>query len=183
MMMNIEQLLLAKKYAIAFLNIFEDVVDFNTYQAIEKMLHFFKHNRQAIVVLTMPNLEIAAKLELLEKIVDFYHAPKESVMKLASLLIKQQRLLLFPSVLLQIVRVYRERNQLASFTFCASHELSHDETAILSQFLAQKINKNILYNAVIDKELIAGIRLQSDTWLWEYSVEKQLRAIEHSLYQ
>lgn len=179
--MNIEQLLLAKKYAVAFLNTFEKTIDFNAYQAIEKMYNFFNSNPQTLVVLAAPTLELETKSQLIEKIVHYYQAPNE-LMKLVSLLIKQQRLLLLPSILLQLTRVYRERNQLVAFTFYGSHELAEHETRMLSQFLEQKINKNILYNSVIDKELIAGIRLKSDTWLWEYSVEKQLRAIENSLH-
>ena len=34
-----------------------------------------------------------------------------------------------------------------------------------------------LYAYSIDTDLIAGVRIQSDTLLWEYSIDKQLRKL------
>ncbi len=62
-----------------------------------------------------------------------------------------------------------------------TQELANSEREALNVFFGQQTKHDMRAQYVIDKTLIAGIALRSDTYAWEYSIKKQLHSIKQSL--
>ena len=106
-----------------------------------------------------------------------HHAYIEGIDKLIDLLITDKRLMLMADILYEISHLYMQQHAIIDWTISSSDELSPEEKKSLEQFLVQKTAMQIVPTYIIDQTLIAGIRLQSDTFLWEYSVKSQLNAL------
>ena len=59
--------------------------------------------------------------------------------------------------------------------------LSMNDKEQIEQFLVRATGHTNIYKYKVDNALIAGVRLQSETLLWEHSIAKQLRQLEISL--
>ena len=80
-----------------------------------------------------------------------------------------------------IVELYEERAGIELFEVSTSVSLDDGDRETIVQFLTEKTNHTIIIKQEQDDELIAGIRLQSTQHLWEYSIRKQLAAVERYL--
>lgn len=174
--MNGSENLLAKKYATAFLNLNSDTISLDDYRKIKIAADFFKKNYKFFFLLNTPTIHVTQKRIVLEKLLDQLSLSK-SLQPLIELVLKHQRVFLLPAIFQQLVLVYEQRKKLVSFTFFSSHTLDNNQLEIVKAFLAKKTNHTIMYKQSINKKLIAGIRLQSDVFLWEYSIAKQLRTL------
>jgi len=63
------------------------------------------------------------------------------------------------------------------FNITSSHHLDISDLEIIEKFLAFKTGKKIISHHNLNKKLIAGIRLESNTLLWEYSIYKQCETL------
>ncbi|MGB8366998.1 MAG: F0F1 ATP synthase subunit delta, partial [Candidatus Babeliales bacterium] len=96
------------------------------------------------------------------------------VQKLLELLLNDNRAFLICDVLYYVCLLYRQYKNITKFAMISSHLLSEEDKKIIKHFLMQMTEQDIMYTTKIDKKLIAGIRLQSDTLLWEYSIRQRL---------
>lgn len=85
---------------------------------------------------------------------------------------------LFPRVVSNFFRLYRERHAVILCKIMSSHELSDDQKQVVEGFLHRQTQRKIVYTAAVDRELIAGIRIQGESFLWEQSVAHRLRLLE-----
>ena len=170
----------ARNYAIAFLNSFIDDISLDDFQAIRTVLRFFKKHKEILSMLHLPGLAVDTKISALHKLLEGLSAP-ESLKRLVTVLVEHKRIALTSDVLVRIVSLYKRRKKIASFTITSAHPLLDDELQSMQDFLAQKTGETILYDYAMDKNLIAGIRCQSETLLWEHSVRKQLHDLRRQL--
>lgn len=178
MIMKYEQL--SSRYATAFLNLFIDQMNAEDALAVYHTHLFFSEHRSLTFFLDLPTISLFKKHEMVRLLFEknkFF----EPLKKLFDLLIKHKRTVLFSIVLRHIWWQYLERMQKDFFEITCSHDLSPEQQKIVKKFLVRVTGKGIMYVYAQDKELIAGIRAQSDCCLWEHSVRKQLRCISHSL--
>ena len=70
------------------------------------------------------------------------------------------------------------RNKIARVKISSSHDITQQDLDAIERFLVNQTGLSIIYTYAIDKKLIAGIRLQSNTLLWECSINKQLTQIK-----
>lgn len=176
----VEQRSLAKKYAIAFLNVYTDAFSLKDYQQLLSMLPTIKKHHQLLVLLSVPTLSPTEKKECLATFLTAMVAPT-LLHKLAYLLLEQQRIELLTDVCQQLIYEYQKRNLLMPFTITSPVSLTHDQIDLLTTFLSKKTHTTITHTNTIDKKLIAGIRMQSDAFLWEYSIEQQLRMLKKNI--
>lgn len=169
--------IVSKKYAQAFLNIIGDRLSLEYFTKLSAAQQFFAHHHKQLFFLTMPIVDDDTKVAYLEKVFTRFGLD-DYLKKLAALLVRHKRAFLMPRVLKQLCRLYKKRNNIAQFSISSSHALGQDELKTVQQFLVRKTGQTILYEYMIDKRLIAGIRLQSDTLLWDYSIRKQLEQIK-----
>jgi F-type H+-transporting ATPase subunit delta len=178
--MNRDCIPLAKKYAIAYFNIFKDKLTEKDALAIQAIADFFEKNNSILFFLKLPVKFQRVKMHIIKRLSETMHLSKE-LLSLVDLLLEQQRLYLFPNVCRCIKEVFDEKNNILNGQLETSHHISDKQVAALKQFFEDLIGKKIEFNVKQNPHLIGGVRLHADTLLWEYSIQKQLRNAERLL--
>jgi F0F1-type ATP synthase delta subunit len=111
---------------------------------------------------------------------ELYELPR-AINALWALLIAHKRVLLVPTCIEEICLLFEQRENIQRFVISSSHDLDVKSIAIIKDYLERETGKNVIEEVVLDKRLIAGIRLQSDDYIWEYDVRKQLRTLSSLL--
>jgi F-type H+-transporting ATPase subunit delta len=172
--------IIAKKYAQAFLNIFIDDISMEDFHNFCDASHFFSRNKQLLFFLAWPAVHNNVKVQAMHQAFERFKLGKPFT-RLIDILSLHKRTYLVLDVLKQLCSLYKERKGIMLFTVAGSHKLANDDLEIIKQFLANVTGRDIIYNYAIDKNLIAGIRMQSDTFLWEYSINRQLAQLKVQL--
>jgi F-type H+-transporting ATPase subunit delta len=180
--MNINLVPLAKKYAVAFLNVFGQTISYDDFEQICLLGDFFQNHKQALFFFGLPHIPMEEKIRSLVSVIERYSLPL-SLKRLFILLIEDGRSLLLQEVMNQICEEYQQRHGLQTFSISSSHELTKEEREEIKKMLEHITNNKVRYTFTIDKKLIAGLRLQSSTVLWEYSIEKQLRNFARAVHE
>jgi ATP synthase F1 delta subunit len=174
--MDIQAVIIARKYAQAFLNLYMDSITPAMYTQLIDMQTFLDKHRDALIYFRLPHIAVEAKIRLLDELGEKFK-PSEPVKKLFEILIRHNRAQLLPVVLSKICECYRRRKNIVLFDIESSHELDRQAMVTLENFLAHNTGKNIMSKQHINRDLIAGIRLKSTTFLWEYSIRKQMNEL------
>lgn len=177
--MNPEYAHLARKYAQAFIDVAGNQFGIDDFKNSISLKKFLRKNRTILFFL---NLSLGAQIR--DQAIDHLFkefSSKELFKKLILLLIRQRRVLLLPDILHHIEDLYQEKSNSMAFTITSSDELPVSDQKTIVSFLEKKTKKNILFEHTVDKDLIAGIRLKSNTLSWEYSVDDHLKKIKQSL--
>jgi len=174
--MTWQKQLIATKYAKAFLNVFIGDLSLSDYRRIVGLEQFLKDRRDVLAFLALPHIEPSAKHEALASVIEKFSLPT-CFNRLVIVLVEGKRSFLFPLILYFVARFYRRRKGIEDFMIKSSSYLNADALKTIEQFLARKTGRQVLSEYDIDKSLIAGIRLKSDDYLWEYSVAKKLRTL------
>jgi F0F1-type ATP synthase delta subunit len=169
--------ILAKKYATAYSNLTGDIDD---RQACAQLRAFLKEFPLAAFVCAVPSLPLAVKWDALHAVLGQVQA-SQALIDLVHLIIKSGRGSLLKLVFEQIQALYNERHGIMTCTITSSHQLDKKSLAIIQSFLARQTGWDIIYDYAVDPTLIAGIRAQSATMMWEYSIRKQLHNVSLSL--
>ena len=168
---------IAKKYAKAFLNLFIDDISLDAYNHIVVLEKFLKERREAITFLSLPHIKKSAKKELLDNVINRFKLPSP-FKRLITILIESKRIFLLPLILHYMAIIYRQRKGILAFIVKSSAPLTAPAIKIVKEFLEGKTDKEILTIPGVDDSLIAGIRLESYEYLWEYSIAKKLRMLK-----
>ncbi len=177
--MNLENAVLARKYAQVFLDKAGSSFTIDDYKQLSSVKNFLTNNRRILFLLNISTLEKAVP-QVAAYISQQFNA-KQTMQKLIALLVKQRRALLLPDILHHIADLYEEFNNILYFTIKSSHPLNDNELDTVVQFLTNKSNKRIVYEYQQDSRLIAGISLTSSTRGWEYTVEGALEKLKQVL--
>jgi F-type H+-transporting ATPase subunit delta len=169
---------IARKYAQAFFAVYGDSVTDTLIKNIDKAIQFLSAHRRALFLLKIPIIDQSVKIEGLEKLCERFHLG-ENIKKLLILLFDKRRPSHFVPVLRTIAALYRKKNHIVSITVASSSLLADEQRAMIESSLAEWIEGNKRYTYIIDPALIAGLRIYSDTFLWECSIAKQLRDLYH----
>jgi ATP synthase F1 delta subunit len=176
--MIVAQAVVAKKYAQAFLNVFDKQITYEDFTHFCLAADFFTQNKQLLFFLSWPIINTQLKVKALKEALKVFRLNKQCFGTLIDLLATHKRTFLIMEVLKQLCVQYKVRHNIMKFSIRSSHELEKEDLDILSQFLVNLTAKDIIYDYAIEKKLIAGIRLQSSTYLWECSINKQLMQIK-----
>lgn len=172
--------LLAHKYARAFLNVYGEQLLDKDITALAALSSFLASHHEIMFYLETSIISSAKKNALLDELLKDISV-KQSMQMLVGMLLKKMRTRILPHILHDIVTMYYRTKGTLLFTITSSHTLDQQQLAKISNFLAHQTNATISYRYSIDKKLIAGIRAQNETLLWEYSIRKQLKNINLSL--
>lgn len=171
---------LSHRYATAFIAVCGPKISYDDFLMIKQAAEYFKKHTKVTFFLSLPSLSIDQKKELVFNLFKRLNLPT-CFDDLLRLLVTSKRAQLLGFVLEYVVELYLEQHNIMVFDIESSSPLRKDQLEILQQFLAQRTGNDIIYRYRENKNLIAGIRMQSDLFLWEYSVRKKLRAISLSL--
>lgn len=168
---------LSIRYAKAFLDVFKSDISDQTIEKVKQVVLLFQNNQPRISLLSLPLYSKQDQYTLLSTLLVEKAQLPNVFANLIDLLVKHRRASLITTVLHKIVVLYYQRNNISSFSITSSYELEESQLQSIQQFLAVQTGSVIIYTYTIDSDLIAGIRLQSTTNLWEYSVRKSIEAI------
>lgn len=168
---------LAQKYAKAFITVFPKACSLSDISKIKTALDFLKKHKQTLLFLQLPQFDAERKNSMVADLVTHFGLP-QNLSTVILLLIEHNRSFYIPEVLASIIELYKEQTNSMEFTIKSSHHLDEKQIEGIKQFLSKKLDKNIISTAVVDPSLIAGLRLQSNEYLWEYSVRKQIQELQ-----
>ena len=177
--------IIAKKYAVAFFNVYRDQYSFGEIRKLLDLKSFFANNNHFYVSLRIPNIPIKIKEKALDKIVEKFELAK-SFKILMHKLIKDDRIDILDSVLLYIWRIYKKSNHIVNLKISSSHKLINQDKKIVIDFINKKLlkpfqPKTALTNFIINPFNIVGIRIESKTLLWERTIRKELLMVGKSI--
>jgi len=176
MMINAETHI-ARKYAQAFLNVSGDCISLDDYKRLYKVQEFFQQHHTQLFFLSLPMISRDDKVAYLKRVFDCFGVSVDMT-QLVTLLVYHKRAHSMGMIVRFICRLYKKEHNIARFQIQASHALRKDELEVIIDFLARTTRKTIVYDYMINKKLIAGIRLQSDTAMWEHSIARQLERVQ-----
>lgn len=180
--MSIKDSLIAKKYAQAFLNLSIEKFDDQDILKIRIAYDFLTNNNQVFYSLSLPNIALSVKTKFIDVFLKKFDLNFE-LKGLFLLLLKDNRINLVKEVLKSIVNIYQLKKNIMIFDISSSYKLDNNDKDIILEFLQKNTDKKILPIYKIDKNLVAGIKLQSGSYLWEYSINKQLAGTNKLLYK
>lgn len=175
--MDIQAIILAKKYARAFMNLHGRSISYAAYKKIIELAEYVRNHKNILLYFNLPHITTEYKLDLLSRMGTTIESA-DPLKKLFIVLIEHRRCHLMPFILQSICSIYREKNRIRRFDIQSSSPLSEDDLTCIKEFLARKTGCTIEYTSSINKKLIAGLRFKSDTLLWEHSINNQLKALK-----
>lgn len=172
---------LARKYAEAFLNTYQQELSVHDLKNIEKLGSDLKKKAYLHTYLNVP-LGANYKNKCFEKVFNHYSIA-QCFYGLTNLLIAHHRTYLFADALICIVKLFYLRMGYVNFTISSSHELDSSMVEQIHAFIKQLTGKKVLSKLKIDPSLIAGIRMSSENMVWENSIKKKLRVVAQRLHE
>jgi len=180
--MNVKDVALSLCYAKAFLNKNPEPLSDKDFAAICEGYSFFTKHKQISFLMRLSALDKKIKYEAIEKIQKTVGLSKKFE-PLMSLVIDHKRAHLFSQIFNQLCLEYRKRNDIRFFSVSSSQELSDDQRQEVHSSLTHLLGGSIFCSYKVNSFLIAGIRLQSNEFLWESSIRQRLWRVQHSLMQ
>lgn len=173
-------LILSKRYATAFLNVFINELSREDIAVIEHVSNFLHNNPRILFFLKISVIPDNKKREIVTQWLKEENVPL-IINTLVELLISEKRLSLLGAVLSEIAVLYKERNNIMELTVRSSHALSKYQQEKIEQFCAHKVaQKKLEYTYVRDPLLQIGVAVESNTIRWERSLRKLLQEIANS---
>lgn len=176
--MNVARQLLAKRYATAFLNVFFKELSAEAIEHLQALATFMKNHSEGLFYVKLSCIKQSIKQEVLFKLFEKFDLADEPYRRLLALLAHDRRLFLLPLIIEHILILYKERAGILDATIASSHPLEHAYQQKLEQLIKETLHKTIHYHYTISPALIAGVRLTTNSLLWEYSVRQQLLALK-----
>lgn len=178
--MRISQVPMAKKYATAYLNIYEPTLTQDDMRALSAAFSFLKSHRNFMLLVCTLSADKGAMVRVFEKLVTYFSLPS-SIQTLMQLLLKHKRICFLTAVLQDICCLYKMRHNIIEVEIQTADDLDPDAVKEFERFFEHLSGKKVESEIRVDRSLIAGVRLQSDFLLWDYSVASRLRALRHKL--
>lgn len=168
---------IAKKYAQAFMSIFPKAYSFNDIKKIEIAQHFLQTHKRTLFFLQLPQFDQERRKSMVADLIDYFSLPHD-LTHIILLLIEQNRSFYIPDVLLWITHLYKKQIDSIEFFIKTTQEINDEQIESIKQFLSYLTHKKIMTVPSIDTSLIAGLRLQSHEYLWEYSIRKHIKTLQ-----
>ncbi len=167
---------LVQKYAHAYLNVSGDKLTYQDAVHCTDAAQFLHSHGRALFLLKVPLIPSEIKREGLVDLVTRFKLP-DSIKQLIDLLLLHKQAFLLADILDAISTIYAKEHSIHTVIVTSTIELAAQQREEIENFLADRMQGTIIYKYEINKKLIAGIRIQSDTLLWEHSIDKQLREL------
>lgn len=175
--------IIAKKYAIALLNTSKENLSEKMVQQLDHFADLLKRNKSIIAYLTLPTLSSSAKQMLVQKITTHFNLDA-LLAKMIVHLINKKRIYLLGLIIKHVIKQYQIRNSISVFFVSTSHPLQEEEKQrIIDSILEMVPHEKIQTTFAVVPELISGIRIQSDTLLWERSISRLLQRTQQITFQ
>lgn len=94
-------------------------------------------------------------------------------------LVARDSLSWFGAVVVSYNHQYKTMHGAVSCVITSSHALSDEQKMAVSTLVGTALKNKVVYACEIDQSLIAGIRVESETFVGEQSVAQRLRLLAH----
>lgn len=168
---------IAKKYAQAFISVFPKAFVFSDIKHIEIAQKFLQTHKKTLFFLQLPQFDYGRRKSMVIDLIDYFSLPQDFI-SVILLLIEHNRSFYIPDVLRWITKIYKDHLNSVEFSIQTPQEVDKNYIESIKQFLAHLTNKKIIGIPSINPYLIAGLRLQSNEHLWEYSIRKHIKALQ-----
>ena len=173
--------IIARKYATAYFKQYHHEFSDASIMQLRTIFNFCHTQKTLFSYLTIPTLALDIKSRIIE-IIAHKLAIDVSFKKLLFILIKERRLELTCPIIKHIIRLYQTKFGILEVHINSSHPLDNEEEKNIIAFIRKKTGaQQILPNFTINPILISGLRIYTDTWLWESSVHQLLKTATFSV--
>ena len=180
--MAIEFEIIAKKYARAFLNANHTTISNKTIEQCAKLAQFLTTHKNILPWLSLTLVPPEKKIAFLERVIAALSLDT-SIKILIGTLYKHKRVLYLCAVVKNIIKEYQKRRGIVIFAVSTSHPLQDDEKQRIIDFIQHEVpGKTVQTEFAVNPALISGIRIKSDSLLWERSISKLLHHVKQSLF-
>jgi len=179
-MIGFSQSDLAKKYAHAYLNVFSDQHTYQDYCSMWRASQFLSEHHSLLSYLSLSVVDEEDK----KRFIDLFFLKfnlLDSLKNLFYLLLKNKHIYLAADVLRDTYGLYKIKHNIADLQVKSSSELTEGDMQDIKKFFVDISGQKVMIHHQVNPLLIAGIRLQTETLLWEYSIAQQLRKIKQEL--
>ena len=175
---------IAKKYVSAFYNLYPDCLNEQTVDKLTVLACFLKRNQRFLISLSIPSVSLEQKKNYIATIVEILKLEKP-LLKLFKVLLLHKRTYLLEYICHQFIILFNQKNHIQYFTIATSHAVTDQEKEVIINFLTDSLDQQITIKAdfIINKNLISGIKITSETLVWENSIAHQLKNINQSVLQ
>ncbi len=180
--MQVRANVVAKKYAIAFLNLYIDDLTDQELSKISELDTFLKQNKQFYVYLGIPGVSYLIKQKAVNRVAQELGLCKP-LKKLIFILLDHGRIEILDKVLKQIETCYRVFKNIRLFLVTTSHKLIDIEKDKIIEFIRHVTKSKVIAKFMVDEKLICGFRIHSNRFLWERSIQKQLRDVRKFIFK
>ena len=163
---------LAIKYAKAVYSLWGTQLSGELYEQLSALAATLEEQRSVILLaqIVYRGDESIAVLETF-----FKNAGFDSIfVPLISLLNSKRRLILLPRILRELYSLYLEDKNIMHFTIESAVDLTQKQQEEFISFLEKKTGKEIRYTLKSNPDLIAGVKMYSDTLGYEHSIQQKL---------
>ncbi len=169
--------LLAHRYAIAFLNVYQHSLTVPVIKRLAELIKFLESHKQSLFYVKVSSIPEIIKRDVLGQLFEQFELKTPAFFALLTTLAQHKRLFLSLPILHKIYQDYEKRMNISEFVVATATQLNQDQITTIQKFLEKQIQQAVDLTVTLDRSLIAGIRIQSDTLLWEHSIRKQLKDI------
>lgn len=171
---------LARRYAQAFVQAFGNSIDIHLIERFRQAADYLVAHKKITIFLALPCVDDAHKFAMLDRVCKHLNVNPASY-KLITLLLKHKRSWLLPQVLYAITEQLYKARGVEFFTIESFPALTHEQLETVEHQLSAMTKRTILYRYRTNPTLIAGIRAQSASYLYERSIAARLRAVRQAL--
>ena len=171
---------LSKKYAQAYYHVYSSSLQPSSIHALEKASNFLSHSKEILFLLGYGSLNSQEVRRCIQLFIQRFALP-ETIEKIFILLFEHTRIFLLESVLHDICCIYKKEHNEIDVALTSAHNLTAEQIADFKDFFTLYSKSNVTLHVVHDPSLIAGVRMQSEMWLWENSVAKKIRALKQNV--
>jgi ATP synthase F1 delta subunit len=180
-MIGISQSPVARKYAQAYLNVFGNQHTFQDFCSLWRACQFLSEHHSLLFYLSLPMIHDTDKKRFIDLFFEKFHL-FDSLKQLFYLLLKNKHIFLTIDVLQDIYSLYKMQHKISELKIMTSSDLTDEKIKEITHFFMRLSGlEHVVVQYSIKPSLIAGIRLQSETYLWEYSIAKQMQKLQQDL--
>ena len=171
---------IAKKYAQAYLNICGQQHSYEDYCTMWRAAQFLSEHHNLLFYLSLSMVDEVDKKRFIDLLFEKFHL-FPSLKELFYLLLKNKHIHLAADTLRDIYALYKIQHKIVDLHVISSDDLSQEQIEVIKLFFTKLSGQYPKIRHAINPSLIAGVRLQTETLLWEYSIAQQLRKLKQEL--
>ena len=171
---------IAKKYAHAYLNVVGDEHNLSQYSSMWRAAQFLSEHHHLLFYLSLPIVSDIDKKRFIDLFFAKFHL-FDSLKQLFYVLLKNKHISLAADVLRDIYALYKLKHNIHELHIISSCDLSIEKIEEIKKNFMALSGQQVVVRTSVNPALIAGIRLQTDTLLWEHSIAQQLRKLKQEL--